>query len=77
MSNQARQALECAIAEAPEWPRPRAALAMLARRMGKPQAQVDGLIASYQQAKEQDHKRRTALLEAARRLPGASRDGPA
>ena len=73
MRNQAWQAFECAIAAAPDWPRPRAALAMLARRMAKPQAQVNGLSTSYQQVKQQAHERRTALEEAARGLPGASR----
>jgi tetratricopeptide (TPR) repeat protein len=77
MRNQAWQAFECAIAAAPEWPRPRAALAMLARRMGKPPAQVDGLSASYQQVKQQEHERRRDLQEAARRQLGEHRAGPA
>jgi hypothetical protein len=68
MRNQAWQAFESAIEAEPTWPRPRAALVMLARRMGKPQALVDGYLASYQLVKQQTQEQRTALKEAARSL---------
>jgi tetratricopeptide (TPR) repeat protein len=74
MRNQAWQALECAIAAAPDWPRPQAALAMLARRMAKPHALVDGLSANYQQIKQQSRERRTIQQETARRLLGTNRN---
>jgi hypothetical protein len=65
MRNQAWQAFESAIEAEPTWPRPRAALVMLARRMGRPQAQVDGCLASYQLVKQQTQEKRAALKEAA------------
>jgi cytochrome c-type biogenesis protein CcmH/NrfG len=75
MRNQAWQAFESAIEAEPTWPRPRAALVMLARRMGKPQAQVDGYLASYQLVKQQAQEKRAALKDAACCLIDGNRKG--
>ena len=75
MRNQAWQAFESAIEAEPTWPRPRAALVMLSRRMGKPQALVDGYMASYQQVKQQTQEKRTTLKEAARSLIDGNSNG--
>lgn len=68
MRNQAWQAFESAVDAAPTWPRPRAALAMLARRMGKPKDQIEDYLASYQKVKQEAQEKRSALQDAARRL---------
>ena len=68
MRNQAWQAFESAIDAAPTWPRPRAALTMLARRMGKPKDQIDHYLASYQKVKQESQEKRDALQDAARKL---------
>jgi tetratricopeptide (TPR) repeat protein len=68
MDDQARKAFETATAVRPQWPRPWAKLAMLARRMGRPRREIDHLTEQYRKVKHEANQRRQARRDAAREV---------
>jgi tetratricopeptide (TPR) repeat protein len=75
MEGQAWKAFETAAALRPQWPRPWAKLAMLARRMGKPQQEIDRLTEQYWTLKRAANERRQARRESAVRAVSEASGG--
>jgi tetratricopeptide (TPR) repeat protein len=69
MRHQAWQSFEKATLIEPGWPRPWAKIAMLARQMNKPAAEIRRHTENYQKVKEDERARDQALATAARPVP--------